>query len=161
MKKKLVITGPEMKARAKFIIDSLPDDEKHHVIIRPYRASRSDQQNALYWMWNTVIGEELGYTKEETHDLNRERFGIPILARISERWARRVKSIERLMDPRERYSAMQDAAKDVHTPQFDIDIMREYLNDIDRWAISMSIALPVPAHLHLMQKDFRGVGRGK
>lgn len=161
LNKKVVVRSTEMKERVKFMIDGLPDDEPHQVIIRPYKASRSDQQNALYWMWNTVIGEELGYTKEEVHNLNRERFGIEILARISERWEKRLKKIETVKESMLRYSEIQDAAKDIHTPRFDISMMREYLNRIDQWAMSMSISLPVPKYLHLMEQDYRGGSRGK
>ncbi len=38
------------------------------VIIQPYKAKRSLDQNALYWKWITIIGDELGYTKDEMHE---------------------------------------------------------------------------------------------
>lgn len=156
MKKIIIIRDDQLREKAKAIIDRVPLDAVHEVRIKPHRTSRSSQQNALYWMWNAFIGDELGYTKDEMHDVNRERFGLAIAAEkddwIRDKWA----SLRRIYDNEERYRAIVGFVTHVvRTSSFDIDEMRRYLNDIDQWAISMGIPLPIPQHLHLMRKDHR------
>ena len=37
---------------------------------RPKRKlKRSEAQNALYWMWVNIIAKEIGYTKDELHEI--------------------------------------------------------------------------------------------
>ena len=36
--------------------------------------NRSKEQNSLWWKWMDLIGMEVGYTKEETHQLMKYRF---------------------------------------------------------------------------------------
>ncbi len=47
------------------------------VEIKLFRNTRSNRQNALYWEWLTIIGNELGYFKDEIHDEVREKF-LPV-----------------------------------------------------------------------------------
>jgi len=47
------------------------------VIVRPHRDQRSRDQNALYWSWLHVIGDELGYSAEEVHEALKMLF-LPI-----------------------------------------------------------------------------------
>ena len=35
---------------------------------------RTNQQNKLYWSWIKIIGDNLGYTAEETHNLIKYKF---------------------------------------------------------------------------------------
>jgi uncharacterized membrane-anchored protein YitT (DUF2179 family) len=44
-----------------------PDADKAIIEIKDDKESRSVKQNRLYWEWVSVIGGELGYTKDETH----------------------------------------------------------------------------------------------
>lgn len=157
MKKRVIIRDDTLKVRAKAMIDMIPLDVIHEVMIKPHRTSRTAQQNALYWKWNSFIGDELGYTKEEMHDLNRERFGVPLLVEIDpDGFGLVVESVHNIQDPQQRYAAIAQLGKLVHTPQFDVPTMMAYLNEIDQWSISMGIPLPVPQHLNLMVKDHRG-----
>jgi len=156
MKKTIIIRDEQLRKRALTIIDRIPLDAVHEVIVKPHRTSRSSQQNSLYWMWNALIGDELGYTKDEMHDLNRKQFGLSIAAEkddwIKSEWER----IDLIADKLQRHNElMAFVVHVVHTPSFDIEEMRYYLNDIDQFAISMGIPLPVPQNLHLMRKDHR------
>tara|TARA_Y100000401_G_scaffold63870_1_gene50744 strand:+ start:1905 stop:2288 length:384 start_codon:yes stop_codon:yes gene_type:complete len=36
--------------------------------------NRSKEQNSLWWKWMDLIGLEIGYTKEETHQLMKYKF---------------------------------------------------------------------------------------
>ena len=51
-----------------------PDSDKAIIEIRDDKDSRSVKQNRLYWEWISVIGGELGYTKDETHAILRDKF---------------------------------------------------------------------------------------
>jgi len=72
----------ERKKEKRHIIESMivshfsqyPESEKAIIEIREDKDSRSTKQNRLYWEWVTVIGSELGYTKDETHMLLRDKF---------------------------------------------------------------------------------------
>jgi len=45
-----------------------------HFSIDRDELSRSQKQNSLYWEWVSVIGGQLGYTKDETHTILRDKF---------------------------------------------------------------------------------------
>jgi ribosomal protein L7/L12 len=51
-----------------------PDADKAIIEIKDDKDSRSVKQNRLYWEWVSVIGSELGYTKDETHVILRDKF---------------------------------------------------------------------------------------
>tara|TARA_R110000744_G_scaffold74141_1_gene148256 strand:+ start:270 stop:632 length:363 start_codon:yes stop_codon:yes gene_type:complete len=51
-----------------------PDSDKAIIEIKDDKDSRSIKQNRLYWEWVSVIGGELGYTKDETHVILRDKF---------------------------------------------------------------------------------------
>ena len=51
-----------------------PDSDKAIIEIKDDKESRSIKQNRLYWEWISVIGGELGYTKDETHAILRDKF---------------------------------------------------------------------------------------
>jgi hypothetical protein len=52
-----------------------PDADKAIIEIKDDKESRSVKQNRLYWEWiGTVISPELGYTKDETHAILRDKF---------------------------------------------------------------------------------------
>ena len=51
-----------------------PDSDKAIIEIKDDKESRSVKQNRLYWEWVSVIGGELGYTKDETHAILRDKF---------------------------------------------------------------------------------------
>lgn len=49
-------------------------DQIIEIRIRKWRAKRSLQQNALYWMWLQIIAQDLGYDTEELHNSFRAMF---------------------------------------------------------------------------------------
>jgi len=51
-----------------------PNSHKAVVEIKDDSQTRSQKQNALYWLWITTIGDEVGYTKDECALLMRDRF---------------------------------------------------------------------------------------
>lgn len=48
-------------------LKALSPNRRWRIEIVQHRRNRSRAQNALYWMWLSLIGGELGYTKDEMH----------------------------------------------------------------------------------------------
>jgi len=51
-----------------------PDVGVATIYIIKDKPKRSSVQNKLYWSWVSIIGNELGYSKEETHLLLADKF---------------------------------------------------------------------------------------
>ena len=161
IKKTLLIERESDKKRLKIIIDALPLTPVYQVEIRPFRVQRSVKQNKLYWLWITIIGNELGYTKEEMHRLCVERFLVPVFIRDKESYAAMVESVKGLR--KIGYGHDADIIKteiinltsttDCNTAQF-----AEYLTDIERDAAGLNIILPHPDDLYW---EAMGIKRGK
>lgn len=69
-----------LKQRAISLIEGLPVEDVHEVIIRPYKSKRSLEQNNTYWMWvdriRVHIADSTGvfYSGEEVHEWLKKRF---------------------------------------------------------------------------------------
>jgi hypothetical protein len=74
VKQSIVIISEEHRNRALEIIKALPLDPKHEVAIREKVKNRSLDQSALYWKWLTVIGNDLGESKEDVHERYKDKF---------------------------------------------------------------------------------------
>ena len=97
-------------------------------IIEKWSASRSLRQNATMWMWLKVIGDELGYTKEQIHEEMIRMFAPKI--EITEIDTGEVREVGK------RTSAMSK------------DEMMEYMDEIYRWATGeMGMELPITEDL--------------
>ena len=56
------------KDRAKRYIDSLNED------FSVGKPSRTPRQNSAYWLWLVIIGQDLGYHKDELHEAFLDEF---------------------------------------------------------------------------------------
>jgi hypothetical protein len=95
------------------------------VEIKEHKKQRSNNQNALYWSWLTIIGKDLGYTSEELH----EALKAKILGVIE----RKTVFGNIVNEPRSTTS--------LTTKEF-----TEYLNSVETFAMGLGIRLPQPAH---------------
>lgn len=147
MKTKIILISEAHKSRAIEIIKALPIEPHHEIIIREHKKDRSADQNALYWQWLTIIGNELGESKEDLH----ERYKSDYLVHIYER-----------DDPE--YGAMLQALRDVWRHGMKAEAaglrkkivmltsttgattrqMSEYMTEIERHAAGLAIRLPHP-----------------
>ena len=60
-------------------IKKLPADGSIVVVIKKREEDRTIAQNRLMWLWFGVIGDEIGYTKQEVHDaMCREILGVDV-----------------------------------------------------------------------------------
>jgi len=89
------------------------------VIIQPHKTNRSLDQNALYWKWVSVMGADLGYTKDEMHEsLMREHLPPRV--------------VETMNGPVETYTTTKLSVKE----------MSDYMEQVSITAGKMGIVLP-------------------
>lgn len=68
--------GRLQKNVSKTILSDLSHFEGRRVeiTIQKLKSSRSLQQNRLWWLYVTIIAKEIGYTKEELHEILKFKF---------------------------------------------------------------------------------------
>lgn len=103
------------------------DIERAVVTIKADKATRSDKQNRLYWEWVSLIGEELGYQKDETHALLRDKF-----LGYNEYKSKKGEDIRELR-----------STTKLNTTEF-----KDYLEQIDYLVADYGIVLPHPEDLY-------------
>jgi hypothetical protein len=50
--------------------------KSERIEIKETKEKRSNHINRLYWIWCTLIGSDLGYSKDEIHELFKLKFGL-------------------------------------------------------------------------------------
>tara|TARA_R100001443_G_scaffold23670_2_gene35889 strand:+ start:17375 stop:17758 length:384 start_codon:yes stop_codon:yes gene_type:complete len=50
------------------------EGEEIEIRIKVRTNNRSNEQNSLYWKWINIMSEEIGFTKEEMHELVKYKF---------------------------------------------------------------------------------------
>jgi hypothetical protein len=122
--KTFVLIHENARNLAKKEIDSIPLDGKMKVEIKKVTSKRSEAQNKLYWMWVTIIANELGYTKIEMHESLVQSLLLP--------------------EAKEIHGKMITIWPS--TTSLKVGEFAEFLNDIDVFASSdLGIVLPQPA----------------
>jgi len=147
MKQKIIISSEELRKRALVVIQALPLEPVLEVVIREYKKDRSSSQNALYWQWLTIIGNELGETKEELHEQYKGKFLVSIYERDDLDYAEMLQTLRDVYREGMRDKALSLRKKIValtSTTTATVVQMTEYLQAIDHDAASMSIYLPHP-----------------
>lgn len=148
MKKTLQIKNEIVRANAINLINIIPLDKLHEVIIRPFKRNRSLEQNALLWKWQTIIAEDLGYTKDELHAEYKSTILVPLMLKYPDdypEFCEMVAAIQALRDADNEKEADNIAKKVIFfvtTTKLKVKHMTEYLNDIEKHAISLGIRLP-------------------
>lgn len=142
MKQKIIVSTEQHKARACMIINSLPLDEPHEVVIRPHKRNRSAEQNAYMWLVETIMGAELGLTKEGMHDVHKREFLVPIFIRDDQDYAEMFFSIEQTPEP-QRSILKREVVKLTSTTKANVAQMREFIDSILQQAGELGIRLPI------------------
>ena len=116
----------EQAIRIADLVRALSVDGKQWVVtIKKYQKQRSLPANNLYWKWLTIIGNELGSTKDEMHDIFREKF-LP--------W-----------EEIEKCGVKVKILTSTSAEGFSSVMMSEYMGQIDRFAAQeLAIILPHP-----------------
>tara|TARA_R100001530_G_C4317073_1_gene154678 strand:+ start:1479 stop:1859 length:381 start_codon:yes stop_codon:yes gene_type:complete len=62
--------------KAKFIdeVAKFDDDVRIVIEVREAKDVRTNAQNRLWWQWMQIIGDDLGYSKTEIHEIAKYKF---------------------------------------------------------------------------------------
>lgn len=148
MKTKLILSSPELKARAHALIDSVPMDVVHELIVREHHKDRSSAQNNLYWVWNSQISGYTGESKDEVHRRLKKKHLIPIYMEDPDSGMAETVMAVRAVHAQ----GMKDTAKVleekivdlVSTTDATVKQFTEYLEEIEKEATSQGIYLSHP-----------------
>ena len=143
---KLIINSNEVKSRALYMINNLDVEKPREVLIRDHKADRSAAQNSLMWKWITVIGNDLGETKDELHERYKGQFLVPIYERDDPEYAEMISALRDLYQ-RDKIATnilYKQVVKLTSTTKASVKQMTEYLGEIEGEARSLNIHLPHP-----------------
>jgi hypothetical protein len=149
VKHKLIINSEGVRNRCLEIVKSIPYSTSvvHEVIIREHKKDRSAEQNALYWQWLTIIGNELGESKEEAHERYKSEYLVHIFERDDTEYSAMIQALREVWKSGLKAEAAELRKKIVHltsTTTANIKQMSEYMTAIEHHAASLAIRLPFP-----------------
>ncbi len=136
-------------AKAQRILSNWKVSAEHpvEVIIQPYKKTRSQQQNALYWSWLNIIAHELGNTSDELHTDMKRRFLKPILEETNEGFRDILDKLRKAYRDGHHEIAIsmeQHVINESSTSLLNTSQMTTYLERILEHAKTLDIALPLP-----------------
>jgi hypothetical protein len=133
------------------LLEELPVDGSHEVIIQEYSENRSMKQHRLYWKWVTEIANHMGIGKDEMHFAFKEKYAVPIYIRDDEGFATMVDAVKQVR----RQGMNREADKIKHriveltsTTDFTVKQMMEMLNSIEQWAGEIGAEITFPEDLY-------------
>lgn len=133
------------------LLEELPVDGSHEVIIQEYSENRSAKQNRLYFKWCGEIANHMGITKDDAHHMFKERYAVPIFIRDDEGYAtmvQAVKSVRRQGMNQEANNMKQKIVELTSTTDFSIKQMAEYMHDIEVYATEIGAEISFPEDLY-------------
>lgn len=107
------------------------EGKRVEIRIEKLKSKRSIQQNRYWWLAMTILGNELGYSKEETHELMKFKF------------LKRERVIEKTGEILEYIESTTTLSK---------SDFADMVTDMVRWAASMGIIIPLPGEQ--LETDF-------
>ena len=110
-------------------IRALNSEFKWQVEVKRYRKNRSDCQNRLLWLWLGVIGDELGYHKDEMYDVV-----------VDQCWPCGMEEVLFC----EKKIVRQRKTSQLNSKEFTV-----FLNNIDSLSLGLGIILPKPEDVYL------------
>lgn len=125
MKRKITIhNGTVVRGGAsiRHMIEHLSNGD-YAISVSEWKDSRSLNQNALYWKWLQIIGDDLGYHKDELHEEFIEAFSD-------------IYTIKGLDG--------KPKQKRVRTSKMNVQQMSTYMDRIQQFAAEQNITLPQP-----------------
>ena len=148
MKHTLILRNPDIKETASRLILGCPLEPLHEVVIREHKKDRTAAQNALLWLWYTVIAGELGETKDDIHYRCKGQILVHIYERDNPEYAKTIGSVRKIY----KMTDMKNEAKHLYhsivkltsTTTATVEQFTEYLNDIEKDCIGKGIVLPHP-----------------
>lgn len=141
----LTINSEEVRARALVIIECLPLDPVHEVIIREKKRDRSGAQNNLYWKWLSIIGRDLGETEDDLHYRYKKKFLVGIYERDDEDYRAMIQAVRAVHTQgmkTEAVAMQKQIVAMTSTTTASVDQFTEYLNKIELDVAPLGIRLP-------------------
>lgn len=151
IQKTFIIRSPEVINSVSEFLKAIPDEPLIEVVIRNHRKDRTAAQNRLLWTWVTLIAEEIGLTKEETHECLKKRLLVPIFERDDVNYAEMINSIRNLYTKGFKQDALsmhKQIARMTSTTSASVKQFAEYLTDIEKDSANKGIILPRPEDLY-------------
>ena len=105
------------------------NDKRGKITIAKVSSQRTLSQNKFYWKWMTVLGEHIGYSKEDMHFVFKHQFLADKMPALSK-------------DVFMAYLQAQDLEDS--TKALDSKEMAEYMNQIQSQARELEVQLPQP-----------------
>ena len=136
----------ESIGRAMERLKRVPLSPLHEVTIRPAKKVRSSEQNRLLWKWNTEIGTYFGLTKEEAHEMLKEKFLLNIFVRDDTDYARMATAILQVKNSsRDDYYFLRKKVIELtSTTKCSVTQMAEYLTSIKMFAAQEYVPITIP-----------------
>lgn len=131
------------------IIETQNSKEVLEVILQPENRKRSLAQNRLYHMWVSYFSQQTGASIDEVYIEFKRRFLLRIYYTADSQFAEMCDSIKQLeqLDLAKYQSISKQVIAMTSTTKANVEQMTEYLNQINRFAYSQNILLPVPDDL--------------
>lgn len=133
----IVIRDERTRQRAASFVANLAVGKPLQVDIKPFKRNRSVAQNAVYWRTITIIGNELGYSKDEMHRMVKECLLLPILERDDP-------DVDRLASVLKAQGEEKSLATVLSTKHLTVAQFSELIQDVESFAGDMGIGLPSP-----------------
>lgn len=142
----ILISSDQVERVGLFCNQALDSEKTHEVIIQEYKVNISGQQRKLYFFWLGIIGNELGYEKDELHLIMKKRFLIPIYIREHDGFAEMVEAVKKVkaQDEATWRTLADHILSNTSIMDAKVSEMKEYLTSIDRDAAGNNIVLPLP-----------------
>jgi hypothetical protein len=147
MKQKVILHTEELRNRAFGILSMVPLSPLHEFVIHEYKKDRSGEQNRLYWQWLTIIGNELGESKEVLHERYKDKYLVNIYERDNPEYGEMVQSLRAVYQQGMKVEAVNLRKRIValtSTTTATAKQMSEYMESIEHDAASLAIRLPHP-----------------
>jgi len=148
---KTVLRTEQDRNRLREIVERMPLDPPREVEIRIAKDARSIQQHRLYWVWNTHIAGETGHSKDEIHEMNKERFLVRIYERDDSGFAAMIEAVREVY--RRGMKVQGQALKKeilrlTSTATANKEQFTEFLSDMERYYMDQGIYLPRPEDVY-------------
>lgn len=119
------------------------------VIVKKYERDISAEQRGLYFQWVGIIGSELGYTKDECHNLYKERFLANIFLADPENHQQFCDAVAAMRDVKNSYELAYVTIRKYILAELSITKattknMSAYMEEIENDARGLNIRLPLP-----------------
>lgn len=128
-------------------LDVQPNEPVLEVAIYEHKKDRGRLQNSLYWVWITIIANELGLTKEDVHEDLKKRLLVPIYERDEPGFSEMIQAVRKVYTMGHKTEAKtmgKQIVKLTSTTGASAKQFTEYLNEIERDMIGKGIVLPHP-----------------